>query len=142
MPGGSDLGSISSADPSQHPDQEETRARPGVWSVYDWRRKYGVVWCEKYGGTAIGGDSEADRKLGAQLNALPVEGLVAAQARAPEMFREFLAVGGEAAEARHRWSWFVGRWESLRVPAQRRASGRAQQNMDVAGELLAKEGAR
>lgn len=103
-------------------DLDQTRAksegRAGIWSVWDWRRKYGLVWCEKYGGTAIGGDGAADGKLGDKLASLPVADLLAAQARAPEMFREFLATAGEAAEARHRWSWFVGRWDSLRVPVQ------------------------
>lgn len=86
-----------------------------VWTVFDWRRKYGMVWSKKYGGTAIGGDGKADMRLREILESLPGADLLATQERAQEMFREFLAEGGEAIQARHRWAWFVGRFESLRV---------------------------
>jgi uncharacterized protein YdaU (DUF1376 family) len=112
-----------SSDPSRQTPQDLPRTRsPGVWSLWDWRRKYGDAWCAKYGGTAIGGDGDADVKLGDLLASLPDADLLAAQARAPEMFREFLAEGGEPAKARHRWSWFVGRFEALRVPLDHAAA--------------------
>ncbi len=113
-PSGIDPSPIS-PDPSRQSDQDLPRAS-GAWSVWDWRRKYGIAWCAKYGGTAIGGDGDADGKLGDLLAGLPLADRLAAQARAAEMFAEFLAEGGEPAKARHRWSWFVGRFEALRVP--------------------------
>jgi hypothetical protein len=117
LSGGSDLGPDSSPDPSQQTSQDLPCARdPSLWTVYDWRRRYGLEWTKKYGGTAIGGDTEADGKLRDQLDALPDGDRLAAQKRAPAMFAEFLAEPGEPARARHRWSWFVGRFESLRLP--------------------------
>lgn len=114
LPSGIDPSGIQ-PDPSRQSSQDLPRARE-FWNCYDWRRKYGVLWCAKYGGTAIGGDGESDEKLGVMLDELPVSDRMAAQARAQEMFREFLAEGGEPAKARHRWAFFVGRFPALRVP--------------------------
>lgn len=123
------------------PDQTRSEDRANVWTVYDWRRRYGGRWCEKYGGLAIGGDGAADGKMREHLEALPVPDLIAAQARAPEMFAEFLATGGEAATARHRWSWFVGRWNALRLPRATDASipEKAQQSRAGVGAWLAEQ---
>ncbi len=124
-----DLDPIPSPDPSQQPHPWAPRARAigELWTVADWRRKYGVLWCEKYGQIAMGGDGQADGKLREQLEALPPAARIEAQGRAPEMFAEFLAEEGEPAKVRHRWSWFVGRFESLRVrqrkPARAAAAG-------------------
>lgn len=123
------------ADPDPDPDpnadlDRDTEGSPQasdkpseLWSAYDWRRKYGIAWCEKYGGTAIGGDVMADGKLVAKLEGLDFRERIKAQARAPDMFAEFLAEEGEAANARHRWSWFVGRFDALRVPRPAERSG-------------------
>lgn len=112
-PADPDLRSGSDPDPDA---RARTERDPAMWTVFDWRRRYGMVWCDRYGGTAIGGDGAADAKLGDLLESLPRADRLAAQARAPAMFAEFLAEEGEPARARHRWSWFVGRFESLRLP--------------------------
>lgn len=150
LPSGSDLGLSSSPDPISDLPQEEPRARDGgLWMGPDWERKFGAAWCEKYQRLAMGGSvagSKATGALSEQLEALPRSERLAAQARAPEMFREFL--GSDAPDLvahRHPWPWFVTRFHGLRVPALRVAprapASREERNLAVARELLEREAA-
>jgi len=133
----------------RHADQTRARASGPptngagkVWDAGTWLRKYGAAWVEKYGTAAYGmqGDAKACAGLRDVLAELPEAERAAAQAKAPEMFAEFLARGGTAADRRHPFAFFVQEWGGLRVPAAP-SSGRLPRsagNVEVLKTWLAK----
>lgn len=117
---GPDQNPDTSPDPSGEPPQEVDRA--GVWSPHDWLRRFGESWSLTFhnGARHYGhaGDGKACGALADLLVELPTADLLAAQERASAMFAEFFADRSrEVVKARHCFSWFVGRWGGLRVPA-------------------------
>lgn len=89
----------------------------GIWSPVEWRQKYGVAWTGKYKRFyGMRSDGKACGDLGDLLEALPVPEVKAAQARAPEMFRVFLADEAPVVvKAKHPFAFFVTEFGGLRV---------------------------
>jgi len=116
----SDLNPEPSPDPSGDPPQRVDRE--GVWGPDDWLRRFGEAWslafCRGARHYGHAGDGKACGALADLLAELPTADLLAAQERASAMFAEFFADRSrELVKARHCFSWFVGRWGGLRVPA-------------------------
>jgi hypothetical protein len=117
------------------PDRADARSenRAGIWAAADWKRQFEAPWLARYGGLAMGGGVSAAKATGDladQLAALPEADRVAAQARAPQMFAEFLAdESPQLVSARHPWSWFVTRFDGLRVPKAKAAQRREPQRV-------------
>ena len=90
-----------------------------LWGATRWLELFTSAWEKANKGIFYGrgaGDNTALETLQASLNALPPEGRLAAQIRAPDMFAEFLA--DDSAKARkERWqfSYFVLLFNGLRV---------------------------
>lgn len=143
-------GSVSPiSSPSLPPDRARSDDRAGFWTADAWRRRFEVPWLDKYGGTAMGGGipaAKATGDLADQLAAMPTADRLAAQARAAEMFSEYLADETPATvKARHPWAWFVTRFDGLRVPvakARPRAGppARSDGNEEVLREWLERNG--
>jgi len=74
-------------------------------------------------------DGKACGDLGDLLDALPLRDVLEAQARADEMFAEFLAIRAPAVvDAGHCFTFFVTRWGALRVPPNERPKADARAN--------------
>ncbi|HVX95507.1 MAG TPA: hypothetical protein VHK47_11400 [Polyangia bacterium] len=103
----------------------------GIWTAADWKRQFEAPWLARYGGLAMGGGVSAAKATGDladQLASLPDADRLAAQERAPQMFAEFLNdESPQIASARHPWSWFVTRFDGLRVPKAKPAPRREPQ---------------
>jgi hypothetical protein len=96
------------------PARSEPRAK--IWTSYDWFQVYAKHWSQRYG-LWPGGDSKASGRLADALESLTETERITAQARAPDMLREFLESADERTVARrHPWSFFVTEWSGLRVP--------------------------
>lgn len=117
------LSDLGSASPHEPPDQTRTPARSNgharLWEPFEWCRRYGVAWAERYQRIAYGdaGDSKGCSNLAAVFEALPESERLAAQQDATRMFAEFLARDGREAQRRHPFVFFVQEWGGLRVPA-------------------------
>lgn len=115
--------SNSSPSPSPSPSQPE-EAPPaipgGAWTGWDWFRRFGSAWSQKYKTLTYGqgdGDSKAIGNLGDILAAMPMDERVAAQLLATEMIAEYLADESPGrVNARHPWKWFVEGFNGFRVP--------------------------
>src|SRR6185312_5197699 len=95
-----------------------------TWAPHDWLRHFGRFWSEKYGRVAYGqaGDAKACGTLADVLAAVPEADRFDAQAKAPEMIREFLSrTDVKTVERRHPFVFFVHEWGGLR--AARKSSG-------------------
>lgn len=106
------------ADPPPDPD---ARAR-GTWTADQWRIRFAKRWCDKYQQLSMGGGDGAAKATGALHDALAelsAQDRKDAEMRSGGMFDEFLSDESPAVvKARHQWSWFVGRFSGLRVPAK------------------------
>jgi hypothetical protein len=126
-------GSVSDSDPDPKSGRErEPRPRaedekpderratsPGVatWDAEGWKKRYGVAWAKAKGRMTYGFGSVPDAKATGDFKEI-IEGIAIeerrfAQDHAAQLFAAFLALDGEVAEAQHRWSWFVVRFDSL-----------------------------
>jgi hypothetical protein len=110
------------SDPTPIHTTPEPQKASVFWTGWQWRERFGRAWAERYQQLAYGGgdaDAKASGDLRDQLSALPDLERKAAQDRAPAMFAEFLADESPGMiKARHPFSWFVTRFNGLRVPAQ------------------------
>jgi hypothetical protein len=117
---------LRSSFPLEASDPERARSEKNakVWAAYDWNRKFGNAWREKYGRDyGNPGDSKSTGLLAEALALLSDDSKLAAQAEAPRMFAEFLAKEDpRTVERRHCWAFFVQEWGSLRVPKLRVAA--------------------
>ncbi len=96
--------------------EQRTGPRSKIWSAHDWFTTYAIAWRDRYS-TWPGGDSKSSGRLGDVLEDLTEVERAAAQTRAPEMLREFLAnTDQRVVDRRHSWSFFVTEWSGLRVP--------------------------
>lgn len=90
------------------------------WGAEEWFEAFRMAWltyCEagSYGGQP--GDYRATGDLRDVLRNLALPDALAAQARASTMFAEYFGDhSAEVAAARHPWSWFVTRFNGLRIP--------------------------
>jgi hypothetical protein len=76
--------------------------------------------------------SSAAQDLGDLLDTLSKADRLAAQARSDDMFAEFLRDDGrEVIKARHPFSWFVARFNGLRVPEPPTSPGLAPRLLPV-----------
>jgi len=112
--------------PSRRSAPDQTRSNPEATSplsASDWHRNFERAWSAAYNTMALPGGGEAAAKavadLSDQLGKLKSSARSAAERRAPEMFREYLADASPAmVKARHPWAWFVTRFGGLLVPAK------------------------
>lgn len=115
-------GSEKSVCPAPARDLGTTEPEPGAWTGRWWYEKFKAAWSAEYRGETYRGnltDSNAVAGLADLLAAMTAAERLAAEARAPKMFAEFLGDRDvKVDEARHRWSWFAARFDALRV-AQR-----------------------
>lgn len=99
---------------------------PGVdrasdrWTAGTWLEKYKLAWSAKYSGSFYGQGTSDGKAMGDLSDAIaalsPAEAKQAEQ-RAPAMFAEYLADESPGlARNRHPFSFFVTRWNGLRVP--------------------------
>jgi uncharacterized protein YdaU (DUF1376 family) len=117
-----------------------------LWPATDWFARFKKAWVDHRGTVSYGGpaaDFRATGELQDELDALAPADRMAAQARAPQMFAEFLGdEDPKVAAARHPWSWFAGRFNGLRVPrpAARRSGPvtRSDGNVDALTTWLGK----
>lgn len=142
---------------SQPPDpflgSDRESDREGVyWTAGNWLDRFRIAWSVKYGafygkGTA---DGKATGDLADALAALSSAEVAQAQSRSAAMFAEYLASETpDLTNARHPFSWFVVRWNGLRVPAQAQSPARAKGHSPVTAgkdysaglDLFKKEGA-
>lgn len=90
-----------------------------AWASGEWLKLFGEAWCETYRQMAYGaggGDAKACGSLSDLLGSLDLPSRVAAQARAPTMFAEFLADRSpESVKRRHPFAFFVTAFNGLRV---------------------------
>jgi hypothetical protein len=97
------------------------------WKAVDWFTKFKAAWIQVYPSFSYWptpADSRATRDLDEALADVSPTDVLAAQERAPEMFREFLAEDTrDVVRARHPWSWFVQRFNGLRFPRREAAGG-------------------
>lgn len=113
-------------DQDQEQSKEQSTSPPArstsdarLWNQHDWRDRFGRAWAVKHGTIAYGdaGDTKACVSLGYVLEALPAAERLAAQARAADMFAEFLEGSSPAAVSRrHPFVFFVQEFGGLRVP--------------------------
>lgn len=132
---GSDQGKTSQASPDKSGQVKIDRApadgpRIGPasaqrrWTARDWFDRFKRAWCIErntlsYGGPA--GDFKAVRDLEDTLADLAATDAIAAQERAEAMFSEYFAGSDpKLVEARYPWSWFVPRFNGIRVPRPRK----------------------
>jgi uncharacterized protein YdaU (DUF1376 family) len=98
-----------------------------TWTSSDWKRRFGQAWTEAKGGIFYGrggdGDSKACGTLTEILGSLPPEEVSRLQAKAGTLFEMYLAIGGDVARAEHPFSWFVPRFNQLRVQLARTGEG-------------------
>jgi hypothetical protein len=92
------------------------------WGARDWFERFKKAWAASRRTLSYGGppaDFKAVRDLQEMLDALTTTDALAAQERSEAMFEEYLADRGEKlVAARHPWSWFVSRFNGLRIPRQ------------------------
>lgn len=85
---------------------------------WEWMEAYRVAWQKRHG--SFYGKGAADgRALGTLrdlLLALPVAEQERLWSARDGMFTLFLRATGTVAEAKHPFSWFVGRWNQLQPP--------------------------
>lgn len=95
---------------------------PKLWSGEDWRVRFAKAWSSAHSDAHYGrgaGDAKASSNLSLMLSALPMGDRVGAQLRAGLIFAEFLAdMSPKAVEERHQFSYFVIRFNSIRLPAK------------------------
>jgi hypothetical protein len=100
-----------------------------TWPAERWKGHYGEAWAKAKGRVAYGFGGTSDAKAVGDmteiLGRLAPQERAFAQQKAGAIFAAFLALDGEVAEAEHRWSWFVVRFDSLLTKALREA-GRAK----------------
>jgi|SRR6185312_659232 len=112
-------------DPPVPPAPARSTPEAKIWSAWDWRAKFGEAWCAKYGRITYGaaGDAKACGELDLVLEPIPDRERREAQARAPQMFAEFLgSTEPRTVQRRHPFVFFVQEWGGLRVPAKRGAA--------------------
>jgi hypothetical protein len=135
------------SDPA-HPAGARSNGGAKLWNEHDWRERFGRAWREKYQTAGYGdaGDTKACVALGEVLWKIPTEERLAAQAKAPEMFAEFLANGDpRVSNRRHPFLFFVHEWGGLRVgklttaPPAGRGQARSAGNVDVLQRWLDKD---
>lgn len=87
------------------------------WPAEEWFQGFRVAWLTYRKGSYVlsGGDRKAIEELRSMLAQLPPQEALESQRRAPSMFAEFFADDApDIVDARHPWSWFVGRFGRLR----------------------------
>jgi len=92
-----------------------------LWTPSDWHQAFGSAWCKRFGKLTYGhnGDSKGKANLAAALELVPDQERIEAQARAPQMFAEYLAMDGkDIKETRWCFAFFVQRWNGLRIPIE------------------------
>jgi len=115
---------------------------PKLWTVHEWRDRFGRAWAAKYQTISYGdaGDTKACVALGFVLDALPPAERLAAQAKAPEMFAEFLASASPTVvNRRHPFVFFAQEWGGLRVARQATAPPKPPDKPWVAAEKADEE---
>lgn len=125
-----------------NPDQTRSTPSAKLWNEHEWRERFGRAWAAKYQTIAYGhaGDTKACVSLGYVLGALPVAERLAAQAKAPEMFAEFLAgASPNVVASRHPFVFFVQDWGGLRVPRQATAPPKPAEKPWIAAEKAEEE---
>lgn len=128
--------------PERAPERSESRAN---WAASDWHKRFGKAWVEKYGGLAMGGGTAAAKATGElhdMLAELPTSDRAAAETRADVMIADYLgSEKPDLVDARHPWSWFVVRWDSLRKPRLAVAKPAATESFVERDARLARESA-
>jgi len=91
-----------------------------VWTAQQWLTEFKLAFREAKAGKFYGAgesDAKATARLGDLIAEMPKPDLLDAQRRAPEMFGEYFADQAKAvADARWCFSFFVTRWNGLRIP--------------------------